>query len=104
VISVQGILPKKIEGYGIKLELVKTVNDLTKLTSEKYADLVIVFDELDGINDAEKFMRLVFSDAKSISSVGIGLVLVGLLTGIYSNYHYTVAKSLDYFYYQPFLM
>jgi hypothetical protein len=104
LISVQGILPKKIEGYGIKLELVKTVNDLTKLTSEKYAELVIVFNELDRINDARKLMRLVFSDAKSISSAGICLVLVGLLTGIYSNYHDTVAKSLYYFYCQPFLM
>jgi hypothetical protein len=52
VISVQGIIPKKIEGYGIKLELVKTVNNLTKLTPDKYGNLVIVSDGLDGINNA----------------------------------------------------
>lgn len=52
MISVQGIIPKKIEGYGIKLELVKTVNNLTKLTPDKYGNLVIVSDGLDGINNA----------------------------------------------------
>ncbi|MFM7372734.1 MAG: hypothetical protein ACKO2Z_34125, partial [Sphaerospermopsis kisseleviana] len=102
MITVKGIIPKKVEGYGINLELVETVNNLSKVMSEKYGNLVILFDGLDRINDAQKFMQLVFSDAKAISSAGIGLVLVGPLTAIYGNYRDTVDKILDYFYYQPF--
>ncbi|UUO14300.1 hypothetical protein [Dolichospermum heterosporum] len=101
-IIVKGIIPKKSEGYGISLELVKTVSELTKYTSEKYGNLVLLFDGLDRLDDARMFMQLVFSDAKAISSAGIGLVLVGSLTAIYGNYHDTINKSLDYFYYQPF--
>lgn len=99
---VKSIIPKKSEGYGISLELVKTVSELTKYTSEKYGNLVLLFDGLDRLDDAKMFMQLVFSDAKAISSAGIGLVLVGSLTAIYGNYHDTINKSLDYFYYQPF--
>ena len=101
-IIVKGIIPKKSEGYGISVELVKTVSELTKYTSEKYGNLVLLFDGLDRLDDARMFMQLVFSDAKAISSAGIGLVLVGSLTAIYGNYHDTINKSLDYFYYQPF--
>jgi hypothetical protein len=101
-IIVKGIIPKKSEGYGISLELVKTVSELIKYTSEKYGNLVLLFDGLDRLDDAKMFMQLVFSDAKAISSAGIGLVLVGSLTAIYGNYHDTINKSLDYFYYQPF--
>ena len=101
-IIVKGIIPKKSEGYGISVELVKTVSELTKYTSEKYGNLVLLFDGLDRLDDARMFMQIVFSDAKAISSAGIGLVLVGSLTAIYGNYHDTINKSLDYFYYQPF--
>jgi hypothetical protein len=102
LISVKGIIPKKVEGYGINLELVETVKKLAKLTSEKYGNLVLLFDGLDRLNDAKTFMQLVYSDAKAISSVGIGLVLVGSLTAIYGDYRDTIDKSLDYFCYQPF--
>jgi hypothetical protein len=102
LISVKGIIPKKVEGYGINSELVETVNKLAKCASENYGNLVILFDGLDRINDIKTFMQLVFSDAKAISSAGIGLVLVGPITAIYSNYRDTVDKILDYFYYQPF--
>ncbi|MFO5492593.1 MAG: hypothetical protein ACLBM6_08615 [Cuspidothrix sp.] len=102
LINVKGIIPKKVEGYGINSELVETVNKLAKCASENYGNLVILFDGLDRINDIKTFMQLVFSDAKAISSAGIGLVLVGPITAIYSNYRDTVDKILDYFYYQPF--
>jgi len=101
-ISVQGIIPKKVEGYGINLELVETVKKLAKFTAEKYGNLVLLFDGLDRLDDAKIFMQLVYSDAKAISSAGIGLVLVGPLTAIYGNYRDTIDKSLDYFCYQPF--
>jgi hypothetical protein len=98
----EAIIPNSSERYGINLELVETVKKLAKFTSEKYGNLVLLFDGLDRLDDAKMFMQLVFSDAKAISSAGIGLVLVGSLTAIYGNYHDTINKSLDYFYYQPF--
>ena len=101
-VNVKGIIPKKSEGYGISVELVKNVSELAKSTSEKYGNLVFLLDGLDRLDDAKMFMQLVFSDAKAISSAGIGLVLVGSLTAMYGNYHDTINKSLDYFYYQPF--
>lgn len=102
LISIKGIIPKKSEGYGIRLDLLELVSKLTKAASEKYGNIVFLFDGLDRLDDTKVFMQLVYSDAKAISSVGIGLVLVGSLTAIYGNYRDTVDKSLDYFCYQPF--
>lgn len=101
-ISIKGIIPKKSEGYGISLELLELVSKLSKAASEKYGNIVFLFDGLDRLDDTKVFMQLVYSDAKAISSVGIGLVLVGSLTAIYGNYRDTVDNSLDYFCYQPF--
>jgi hypothetical protein len=98
----EAIIPNSSERYGINLQLVRTVTELAKATFEKYGNLVFLFDGLDRLDDAKIFMQLVFSDAKAISSAGIGLVLVGSLTAIYGNYHDTVDKSLDYLCYQPF--
>jgi hypothetical protein len=102
LISIKGIIPKKSEGYGIRLDLLELVSKLTKAASEKYGNIVFLFDGLDRLDDTKVFIKLVYSDAKAISSVGIGLVLVGSLTAIYGNYRDTVDKSLDYFCYQPF--
>ncbi|MBS3027725.1 MAG: hypothetical protein HCA25_11740 [Dolichospermum sp. DET50] len=102
LISRKGIIPKKSEGYGISLELLELVSKLSKAASEKYGNIVFLFDGLDRLDDTKVFMQLVYSDAKAISSVGIGLVLVGSLTAIYGNYRDTVDNSLDYFCYQPF--
>jgi hypothetical protein len=101
-IDVKGIIPKKTEGYGISLQLVETVSKLAKATFENYGNLVLLFDGLDRLDDAKAFMQVVYSDAKSISSSGIGVVLIGSLTAIYGDYHDTVDKSLDYLCYQPF--
>lgn len=102
LISIKGIIPKKSEGYGIRLDLLELVSKLSKAASEKYGNIVFLFDGLDRLDDTKVFMQLVYSDAKAISSVGIGLVLVGSLTAIYGNYRDTVDNSLDYFCYQPF--
>ncbi|MBD2298608.1 hypothetical protein [Nostoc sp. FACHB-190] len=101
-IYIKGIIPKKTEGYGISSHLVITVYELTKATSAKYGNIVFLFDGLDRLDDAKTFMQIVSSDAQAISSMGIGLVLVGPLTAIYGQSRDTVDKTLDYFYYQPF--
>lgn len=99
---IKGIIPKKSDGYGISSYLVKVVNNLAQSTSVKYRNIVLLFDGLDRLDDAKTFMQVLSSDAKAISSMGIGLVLVGSLTAIYSDYRDTLDKILDYFYYQPF--
>ncbi|MBD2454387.1 hypothetical protein H6G80_09880 [Nostoc sp. FACHB-87] len=99
---IKGIIPKKTEGYGISSNLVSTVDELAKTTFEEYGNIVFLFDGLDRLDDAKTFMQIVSSDAQAISSMGIGLVLVGPLTAIYGQSRDTVDKTLDYFYYQPF--
>ncbi|BCL34279.1 hypothetical protein [Nostoc sp. MS1] len=101
-IKIEGILPKKSQGYGINIYLVNAVRDLAKAASLKYGNIVFIFDGLDRLDDTETFIRIVSSDAKAISSMGIGLVLVGPLTAIYIDYREKIEKTLDYFYYQPF--
>lgn len=101
LIKIKGIIPKKSEGYGIKIDLVNAVQNLARATSLKYGNIVFLFDGMDRLNDTETFIQILSSDAKAISSMGIGLVLVGPLTAIYNDYRDTVEKTLDYFYYQP---
>lgn len=103
LIQIKGIIPKKSEGYGINIDLIKAVHDLARATSLKYGNIVFLFDGMDRLNDTETFIQILSSDAKAISSMGIGLVLVGPLTAIYNDYRDTVKKTLGhYFYYQPF--
>jgi hypothetical protein len=54
------------------------------------------------LHDSKTFMQLVFSDVKAISSMGIGLVLVGPLIALYDEYRDTMDEKLDKVYYQPF--
>jgi hypothetical protein len=98
----QGIIPKTSDKYGVKAELVKAVTKLAEAASHKFGHIVLLFDGLDRLDDAKIFMEIVSSDAKAISSAGIGLVLVGPLIALYSEYRDTVDNRLDYFYYQPF--
>ncbi|QSJ15808.1 hypothetical protein JYQ62_29025 [Nostoc sp. UHCC 0702] len=98
----EGIISALSEQYGVKAELVKAVTKLAKEAVKKYGYIVFLFDGLDRLDDAKTFMQVVSSDAKTISSMGIGLVLVGPGIAIYGDYRDTVDKTLDYFYYQPF--
>jgi hypothetical protein len=95
--------PGIITGNSIKKSpLEEAVSELSKETSKKYGNVVFLFDGLDRLDDAKTFIQVVSSDAKSISSAGIGLVLVGPLIALYGDYRDTVESSLDYFYHQPF--
>ncbi|XHR82115.1 MAG: hypothetical protein ACFKPT_28745 [Gloeotrichia echinulata GP01] len=94
--------PGIVTGESIKSPLIEAVSELAKETSKKYGNIVFLFDGLDRLDNAKTFMQLVSSDAKYISSAGIGLVLVGPSIALYSDYRDTVESSLDYFYHQPF--
>ncbi|MEA5568380.1 hypothetical protein [Anabaena sp. UHCC 0399] len=98
----EGIIPNISDKYGIKSKLVEVVTELAEAASKEYGHIVFLFDGLDRLDNAETFMQIVSSDAKAISSAGIGLVLVGPLVSLYSEYRDMVDDRLDYFYYQPF--
>ncbi|MBD2294525.1 hypothetical protein H6G06_13825 [Anabaena sphaerica FACHB-251] len=98
----EGIIPAISGQFSIKTDLLKVVSTLAKEARNKCGYIVIIFDGLDRLDYAKSFIQLLYSDAKAISSMGIGLLLVGPLTAIYGDYRDTVDKILDYFYYQPF--
>ena len=98
----EGIIPSQLNQYGIKSDLVKAVSILAKEALKKYGYIVLIFDGLDRLHDSKTFMQLVFSDVKAISSMGIGLVLVGPLIALYDEYRDTMDEKLDKVYYQPF--
>jgi hypothetical protein len=102
LIRVKGIIPQKSDGYGINSSLVRAVHELAQATSIKYKNIVFLFDGLDRLDDAKTFTDIVSSDTKAISSMGIGLVLVGPLTAIYADHRDTVDQNFKNFYYQPF--
>jgi hypothetical protein len=98
----KGIIPKKSEQYGINTDLFQIVSEISKTALNKYKHIVLLFDGLDRLNDVKTFMDLLDSDVKAISSMGIGIVIVGPLTAIYTEYREPVDHILDYFEYQPF--
>ena len=101
----EGIIPTQSNQYGVKADLVKAVSTLAQEAIKKYGYIVFIFDGLDRLHDSKTLMQIVASDAKYLSSVGIGLVLVGPLTAIYGDYSDIDDKGLDsfyYSYYQPF--
>ncbi len=100
-IKQEGILSDISEQYGVKSDLVKAVTNLVKEASKQYGHIVLLFDGLDRLEDVKTFMEILAVDAKAISSMQIGLVLIGPLMSLYGDYHDTVDKEVDY-YYQPF--
>jgi hypothetical protein len=96
------IIKNPLKESGVNLELFNTISKLAKISTEKYGNIVFLIDGLDRLYDAKTFIQLVHTDAKVISSAGVGIVLVGPLTAIYRDYRDIVNEQLDYFYYQPF--
>lgn len=98
----KGIITDISELYGININFLETFDYLVKATSAKYGNIVFLIDGLDRLYDSKTFIQLLATDVKAISSADIGIVLVGPLTTIYSDYGDTIHEQLDYVYYQPF--
>ncbi|TAF12367.1 MAG: hypothetical protein EAZ76_14460 [Nostocales cyanobacterium] len=96
------IIKNPLKESGVNLELFNTISKLAKISTEKYGNIVFFFFFLDRLYDAKTLIKLLHTDAKSISSAGVGIVLVGPLTANYKDYRDIVNEQLDYFYYQPF--
>ncbi len=81
-------------------ELVEAVGQLNKAAITKYGEIVLLLDGLDRLDDTQIFSQLVANDLQNLSSVGVGLILVGPLRALYDEYRDTLERAVNYFDYQ----
>lgn len=96
----QGIIPEK-NNYGLKKDLIETVNKLLAYSANEYGKIVLLFDGLDRLESLKVFSDILASDAKVITNANVGFVIVGPLISLYGNNSIYIENSLDYFYRQP---
>ena len=100
-----GILNKKIPGkktFFNKEKWIETINKLYEnQQQERNKKTVIIIDGLDRLNDVLLFSKLINDDIEVITEAGVGIVLVGCLTVIYSDYRASILQLFDNFYFQP---
>jgi len=76
--------------------------DLLNLSEWESSHLVIMLDGLDRMADITSFEQIVIHDVKALSSLGIGVVLVGPLRVLY-GLDRTITEHFDSLHYQPWL-
>ncbi|NEP01897.1 MAG: hypothetical protein F6K58_25225 [Symploca sp. SIO2E9] len=91
----EGALTKKSES-----DFVKAVGQISKAASEKYGEIILLFDGLDRLNDAQIFSQLITYDVQTISRAGVGVIIVGSLLASYSNHRDTIEQTTNYLYHQ----
>ena len=64
--------------------------------------LVVMLDGLDRMTDVQAFEQIVIHDVKALTSVGVGVVLVGPLRALY-GIDRTLTERFDAFHYQPWI-
>jgi len=101
VVERQGIIPVKSQELSDLKPFIEAVNQLSEEAKSIYGNLVLLFDGLDRLNNAQTFSQIVTTDVQVISDMGIGVVLVEPLLATYSSYQPTILESINYFYHQP---
>ncbi|MBD2482526.1 hypothetical protein [Planktothrix sp. FACHB-1365] len=101
VVERQGIIPVKSKELSDVKTFINAVDQVTEEAKSIYGNLVLLFDGLDRLNDAQTFSQIVTTDVQVISDMGIGVVLVEPLLATYSSYQPTILESINYFYHQP---
>lgn len=81
-------------------ELVVAVSQLGQAAASKYGNIVLLLDGLDRLDDTKTFSQIVATDLQELSSVGLGIVLVGPLRILYDEYRDTLEQAANYFDYQ----
>jgi hypothetical protein len=76
--------------------------DLLDLSEWESSHLVVMLDGLDRMTDMTSFEQLVIHDVKALSSLGIGVVLIGPLRVLY-GLDRTISERFDSLHYQPWL-
>jgi hypothetical protein len=73
---------------------------LKALNQHTQKKIILLIDGLDRLDDVKKFSQILQSDIQGIKELEIGIVIIGSMLFIHSEYQ--EAKDLiDYFYYQP---
>jgi hypothetical protein len=75
---------------------------LIKDSRHHWRHSVILFDGLDRMTDMSSFEQLVHCDIRALSSLGVGVALVGPIRAQY-GVDRTIADHFDYFHYQPWI-
>ncbi len=94
----EGILTSKPGNEQRKL--IEAINQLDKVATSEYGEIVLLLDGLDRLDDMQMFSQVVTTDLRDLSSIGIGIVLVGPLRALYSECRDTLEQAVNYFDYQ----
>jgi hypothetical protein len=97
VINREGLLQSTSKDSLLSL----AIKHLRRTASLRYGDIILLFDGLDRLDDIHQFAQLITKDVISISSYGVGLVLVGPLKTAYSEYRDIIAPAVTFNSYQP---
>ncbi|MDB9512290.1 hypothetical protein PN499_13945 [Kamptonema animale CS-326] len=92
-----GILVKK--SHEQEKKVLQAISRLDKAAAEKYGDIILLFDGLDRLDNTQSFLQLVTTDLQNLSSIGIGLVIVGHLRAFYDNQE-LLKQAVNYFDYR----
>jgi len=94
----KGILTAKSDIQ--KRELLEAVSQLDQAAASKYGEIVLLLDGLDRVDNTQIFSQIVANDLQDLSSVGVGLVIVGPLRALYDEYRDALEQEVSYFDYQ----
>jgi hypothetical protein len=95
----QGILTKE-RSNSIQNELKQAIHYLNSVVRANYGEIIILFDGLDRLDDASRFNDLIKNDVQNISLAGIGVVLIGPLLTLYSQYRDIIEPAVNHTTYQ----
>jgi hypothetical protein len=98
IVKHKGIIPKQDEDN--QDQLIIAINYLNAAIRSIYGKVIFLFDGLDRLDDAPLFSQIVTKDVQTISSSGIGVVLVGPLMAAYSQYRDIIEPAVNYTSYQ----
>jgi hypothetical protein len=99
IVKHKGVLVKD-EDKSDEYQLHIAINYLKKIVQSAHGEIIFLFDGLDRLDNAQLFSRIVTTDVQTISSLGIGLVLVGPLLAAYSQYRDLIEPAVNYTSYQ----
>jgi hypothetical protein len=80
----------------------QVLDGLLRSVRLKVPHVVVMLDGLDRITDLQAFEQLVVQDVKTLSSLGVGVVLVGPLRALY-GLDRVLVQRFDTYHYQPWI-
>ncbi|MBO0348549.1 hypothetical protein J0895_05395 [Phormidium pseudopriestleyi FRX01] len=100
VVEHTGLIPIRPKAPEEIKKLLEAIKYVKQVLSEKYGTIVLLLDGLDRLYKEEIFLRLI-RDVKSLSEMGIGVVIIGPIQVAYSQYKNRLESAVNSFDYQP---